>query len=257
MKVEHPGPCPQKEQWGLTDDAIKLAEETLSFISILESKINKYVIISGVLAGLVLVCFVLIFNYTLSDNIRLFFFYLTLCTFFLLKSSISKWNIVNKEIKALNNDIIKAYVSYIAKVRDWRRAKDKYDKIETIRKKLALKSYWQTFIGMGRAFEIEFSELLKNLGFIEVILTQASNDGGVDIIAFTASYRIAVQCKAHSKPSGPAHVRELYGVVCGDGYKYGMLVNPSGFTKNAKEFAKGKNLYLVDLDGICKMAMRI
>ena len=110
---------------------------------------------------------------------------------------------------------------------------------------------------MGRAFEIEFSELLKNLGFIEVILTQASNDGGVDIIAFTASYRIAVQCKAHSKPSGPAHVRELYGVVCGDGYKYGMLVNPSGFTKNAKEFAKGKNLYLVDLDGICKMAMRI
>ena len=219
MHIENPGPCPQKEQWGLTEDAINLAEETLSFITKLESKRNKYEIKIGVLIGLAPVLFVLTFTYTLSDNTRLFFFYLTLCTLFFLKHGISKWSIVNKEIKALNNDIVITYVSYIEKIRNWRKAKDEYDKVEAIRRKLVLKSYWKNFIGMGRVFEIEFSELLKRLGFIDVILTQASNDGGVDIIAITSSYRIAVQCKAHSKPSGPAHVRELYGVVCGDGYK--------------------------------------
>ena len=254
MKAENPGPCPQKEQWGLTDDAIDLARSTIQHLNSLEEQ-------KEVLEYVIFFCFCLFFLIFCFAAKGIFPKpVLLLITKALIVSIIglfSKRKETKREIHNFNNDIVNAYINYVNCVNKWKESKAKFDKIEALRKKLALKSYWQTFIGRGRAFEIEFSELLKNLGFIEVILTQASNDGGVDIIAFTASYRIAVQCKAHSKPSGPAHVRELYGVVCGDGYKYGMLVNPSGFTKNAKEFAKGKNLYLVDLDGICKMAMRI
>lgn len=109
----------------------------------------------------------------------------------------------------------------------------------------------------GSEFEKRIYNISVFLGFEDVILTPPSDDGGVDVIAYRKGYKLAIQCKAHAKPSGPAPVRELYGVMCSDSFDFGLLINPSGFSSRAMEFAKGKNIILVDKKGLQKLLDRL
>lgn len=109
----------------------------------------------------------------------------------------------------------------------------------------------------GIQFERRIYNIFVSLGFDEVILTPPTDDGGIDVIAHRKGYKLAIQCKAHAKPSGPAPVRELYGVMCSEKFDFGLLINPSGFSSRAMEFAKGKNIILVDKEGLQKLLDRL
>ena len=81
----------------------------------------------------------------------------------------------------------------------------------------------------GYAFEKEVAKLYERLGYTTQV-TQKSGDGGVDIILKKGNEKIAIQCKHHSKPVGPAPVRELMGVVASHDYDRGIFVSLNGFT---------------------------
>lgn len=101
----------------------------------------------------------------------------------------------------------------------------------------------------GYEFENYISTLLTKMGF-EVEVTQYSNDGGIDLIAvyekpiFSGKY--IVQCKKWATSVGQPEVRDLYGVVMDQRANKGILITTSDFTAQAYEFAKGKNIELIN-----------
>lgn len=101
----------------------------------------------------------------------------------------------------------------------------------------------------GYEFENYISTLLTKMGF-EVEVTQYSNDGGIDLIAtyekpiFSGKY--IVQCKKWATSVGQPEVRDLYGVVMDQRANKGILITTSDFTAQAYDFAKGKNIELIN-----------
>ena len=109
--------------------------------------------------------------------------------------------------------------------------------------------YWNNLTGYE--FEEEIARLYKILGY-RTTLTPRSSDGGIDIILEKDSKRIAVQCKHHSKPVGPAPVRELMGVVASNDFDNGIFISLNGFTNTVygeveKSFVKIELLSLNDI----------
>lgn len=102
----------------------------------------------------------------------------------------------------------------------------------------------------GYEFEDFIANLLRQKGF-KVTQTDYSNDGGVDLIAeynqplFSGKY--IVQCKKYTDNLiGQPELRDLYGVVMSENANKGILITTSDFTTQAKNFAKGKNLELIN-----------
>jgi len=110
--------------------------------------------------------------------------------------------------------------------------------------------YW--FSLNGWEFESEFEKILNKNGFT-TNKTKGSSDGGIDIFAVKNNTSLAVQCKAHKNPVGPAIVRELYGSMNHNNIKNGILVNLGGFTKGVVEFSKDKSIILLDIDDVIKL----
>jgi restriction system protein len=81
----------------------------------------------------------------------------------------------------------------------------------------------------------------------------AQPDGGIDLDLWRAGERVIVQCKQWKRQVPVEKVRELLGVVTGEGASRGVLVAPGGFTRAAREFAHGKALELVDAEGLLKL----
>jgi restriction system protein len=106
----------------------------------------------------------------------------------------------------------------------------------------------------GIEFEALIGQLLQRMGF-QVQMTKASGDGGIDIIAVLAKPivggRYVIQCKrlaTGSFVSAPV-VREFYGALTADREAIkGLLITTSGFTAQARDFADGLRLELIDGD---------
>ncbi len=75
-------------------------------------------------------------------------------------------------------------------------------------------------------------------------------DGGIDIKIKdkNGSLLAVAQCKAWNRPIGVNLIRELYGVMAAERVKHGIFLTTSEYSKDAIEFAKGKNLLLIDCD---------
>jgi hypothetical protein len=100
----------------------------------------------------------------------------------------------------------------------------------------------------GYSFEKNVALLFENK-YKDVHLTPKTADGGIDIIAVDNSGEIIyIQCKNHRKPSGPAVVRELNGVMKSDNVLKGMVICSGGFTSGAIVFAKKNNIELWDIN---------
>ncbi|MEC4242092.1 restriction endonuclease [Pseudomonas sp. DSV-1] len=96
-------------------------------------------------------------------------------------------------------------------------------------------------------FELLVGESLRRQGFAIQEAGGGGPDGGVDLIARKDAERFLVQCKHwRSMQVGVSVVRELYGVMAAEGAAGGFVVTSGKFTKPAREFAKGRNLHLVD-----------
>lgn len=104
----------------------------------------------------------------------------------------------------------------------------------------------------GYEFEKYITELLSNLGF-QAQQTSLSGDGGVDIYAYYdkpfLKGNYLIQCKNWTYPVGQPQVRDLFGVVMSRRANKGVLVTTSSFTEQAKEFANGLNIELIDGKG--------
>ncbi len=109
----------------------------------------------------------------------------------------------------------------------------------------------------GYEFEKYITGILSNLGF-QAQQTSLSGDGGVDIYAyydkpFLKGYYL-IQCKNWTSPVGQPEVRDLFGVVMSKRANKGILVTTSSFTEQAKEFANGLNIELIDGKALYEIA---
>ncbi|MEZ4357973.1 MAG: restriction endonuclease [Eubacteriales bacterium] len=117
--------------------------------------------------------------------------------------------------------------------------------------KMREEEYWTKM--EGHKFENEIAKLYNLHGY-SVRVTKGSGDGGVDIIMNKDEQTYYVQCKNHSKPVSPATARELFGVMTHAGVQHGIIVSPRGFTFNVRKFISGKNIELIEIDDILRMA---
>jgi restriction system protein len=104
------------------------------------------------------------------------------------------------------------------------------------------------------AFEHFCRELLQQLGFISVVVTRRSGDGGIDgygdFRQGAVSIKSAFQAKRWSEaPVGRPDIDKLRGAIQGD-YDHGVFITTSRFTKEATQasYRKGAITILL-LDG--------
>lgn len=98
----------------------------------------------------------------------------------------------------------------------------------------------------GHDFEYFCAELLEKQGFIEVEVTRASGDFGVDILAEKDGVTYAVQCKRHTAPVGVEAVLCTYGGLAYYERMVGVIMTNQYFTAPAVEAAKKLRILLWD-----------
>jgi restriction system protein len=105
---------------------------------------------------------------------------------------------------------------------------------------------WQEFEHLVRQV---FEHIFATPGS-EVHVTQASRDGGVDAIVFDPDPikggKIVIQAKRYTNTVGVGAVRDLYGTLLNEGASKGILVTTSNYGPDARKFATGKPLTLID-----------
>lgn len=103
-------------------------------------------------------------------------------------------------------------------------------------------------------FEREVARVFREIGYLSD-QTGQPGDGGVDVMACGKDgRRIAVQCKHHSRPIGPAPVRELVGAIVIHKADLGIIVSLSGFSEKAYETAQSQDrILLLDLDDLVQL----
>jgi restriction system protein len=96
-------------------------------------------------------------------------------------------------------------------------------------------------------FECQVGEVYRRRGFSVRIPEALGADGGVDLRLRKDDEVILVQCKSSEKwKVGAPVVREFFGVLMSEGAGRGILISKGSFTRDAKEFAAGKPLELID-----------
>ena len=98
-----------------------------------------------------------------------------------------------------------------------------------------------------REFEVLVGEYFRRLGFTAVNNFEAGPDGGVDVLLKKGADRYLVQCKHwRALRVGVQPVRELYGVMAAQRVAGGYVVTSGAFTDEARKFAEGRELKLID-----------
>lgn len=99
---------------------------------------------------------------------------------------------------------------------------------------------WQDFeLLVGEAFRRKGYSVKENGG--------GGADGGIDLILTKAAQRTVVQCKRWKSSSVNVQlVRELYGIMVAERATACIFVSSGSYTADAKSFAKGKPIQLID-----------
>jgi restriction system protein len=109
-------------------------------------------------------------------------------------------------------------------------------------------------------FESLVGEGFRYRGFVVTERGGAAPDGGVDLALARGRERFLVQCKQwRAQQVNVSVVRELYGVMAAERVAGGYVVTSGTFTKDAKEFAAGRNIELIDgkgLDGLLRVGQK-
>lgn len=102
-------------------------------------------------------------------------------------------------------------------------------------------------------FERLVGETLRRQGYQVVENGGGGADGGIDLHATKNGQRFVVQCKQwRTYRVGVSVVREHYGVITAEKAAGGFVVTSGSFTQEAREFAAGKPITLVDGDQLNK-----
>lgn len=89
----------------------------------------------------------------------------------------------------------------------------------------------------GHEYEYACAQYLKRNGFINVQVTKASGDQGIDIIA-TKGKKYGIQCKYYSAAVGNKAVQEAYAGANFYGCDVAVVMTNNTFTKSAIELAE-------------------
>ncbi|GAA3714263.1 restriction endonuclease [Oceanisphaera sediminis] len=108
-----------------------------------------------------------------------------------------------------------------------------------------------------KEFELLVGQAFRQQGYRVIDGGENGPDGGVDVQLRKDGQRFFVQCKHwKAKCVGVSVVRELYGVMAGAGAHGGFVVTSGDFTEEAKAFASGKLLSLIDGKALDDMLMQ-
>lgn len=101
----------------------------------------------------------------------------------------------------------------------------------------------------GHEFEDVVEQLLSKMGF-HIEGRKAAADGGIDMVASKMDAivggKFIIQCKRFTGSVGNSVIRDLYGVVHSESANKGVLITNSTFTRDARSFAEGKPIELID-----------
>ena len=102
----------------------------------------------------------------------------------------------------------------------------------------------------------EFEQLVgahfERLGY-SVRFTPDGADGGVDVVASKGAEIFLIQCKQwRATQVGVGVVRELFGLIAARGATGGYVVSIGPFTPDARAFAEGRNIELVDANQLLR-----
>lgn len=132
------------------------------------------------------------------------------------------------------------------RARKQRRLLDRQQDLESIRK-----LDWKDF-------EMLLGEYYRRREFRVEENRRGGADGGVDLRLRDRDGLHVVQCKQWlERQVGVRIVRELLGVMVHEGAHRGIVVTSGTFTREATEFAEGKQMELVDGDGLVCMIMDV
>lgn len=106
---------------------------------------------------------------------------------------------------------------------------------------------WQEFeLLVGEGFRQQGYQVLENGG--------GGADGGIDLVLRKDGDKFLVQCKQWKAFTvGVTVVRALYGVIAASGAAGGFVVTSGRFTDDAKAFASGRNITLMDGEALFKL----
>lgn len=128
----------------------------------------------------------------------------------------------------------------LASITSYRR---KREKSSLLNKKLTIQALYQL---NWEQLEDLVKLLFLNIGYKVKKRGGAQADGGVDIEAYKKNEKVIIQCKQwKSNKVGVAVVREMFGVMIHEKAQKVYIITCGSFTKDAKEFAKGKPIYLI------------
>lgn len=97
-----------------------------------------------------------------------------------------------------------------------------------------------------REFEMLVGEAFRQCGY-RVSETASGADGGVDLVLTKEAENFLVQCKQwRAQKVGVTIVRELYGVMAARAAVGGFVVTSGKCTDQAKRFAEGRNIELIE-----------
>jgi restriction system protein len=103
-------------------------------------------------------------------------------------------------------------------------------------------------------FEALVGEAFRRKGYAVTETGGGGADGGIDLVLKKDAETFLVQCKQwKAYKVGVTTVRELYGVMAAKGATGGFVVTSGVFTNDARAFAEGRNIKL--LDGVALHAL--
>lgn len=101
----------------------------------------------------------------------------------------------------------------------------------------------------GRQFEEFVASLFSRKGYA-VQITPESGDHGIDLHLTRSGKSGVVQCKCWSGMVGEKEIREFFGAMHHAKAEFGFFVAGTDFSSRAREFSRGKNIALVDINDL-------
>ena len=120
----------------------------------------------------------------------------------------------------------------------------KIEKIALKKELLRQEAYWRNL--SPYEFEEEVGRWYLSQGY-DARVTQASKDGGVDIVLTKKDVLTYVQCKHYKSKIGVKECRELGGVMLPNRVKKGVIVTLEGVTQKAKEYCEGARIKIITI----------
>jgi restriction system protein len=107
-------------------------------------------------------------------------------------------------------------------------------------------------------FEMLVGEAFRRRGYTITETGGGGADGGIDLVLRKNGDKFLVQCKQwRAFNVGVSIIRELYGVMAATGAAGGFVVTSGVFTQDARDFAEGRNIELIDGPALSAMIGQI